>query len=851
MSVIDRARVATALPGYVLGRELGAGAFGLVIAGRRLAPGPGAPGLEQAGGDAAGDGAATDVAVKILDLGVADGDGPSGASAGTVVLGSDPGAGPPPAPDRDQDARILTQLDHPHLCQLLDIVPADGLRLLVTELLPGGTLASQSLTPQAACAVVLAAADALMHAHAAGVLHRDVKPANILFTADGRPKLTDLGVVGLVDGTPLTAGGVVGTAQYMAPEQVTGGRLGPATDVYALAATLYELLAGTPLFGAGLTAPDLLRHHCEVVPAPPPGVPPPVAAVLVRALAKAPGERHRTAGQFAMDLAAAARLGYGGDWLARADVPLAVSDGLREQGSGPHPALGPPGATGTGTGGTPGSGPGGAGASTGAEDDPAGRTTRLDPPLPPVTSLLPEPVPVGPPGAFPPAAPGEPAGGGPGHQAAGHHPGGPWATPGATPGRAPGAGPGGPEGPAGRRASRRRVWIVGAAVAAVLAVVAALVVPRVTGDEQAVTGAAPASPLSGPGTAAPPERPGPLPPPPPYPVVTVAGTGEAAFSGDGGPAGSAALNGPFGMVADWAGNIYVADFDNNRVRRITADGTITTIAGTGEAGFSGDGGPATRAQLRQPAAVALDSAGNILIADTFNQRIRRVDPAGIITTVAGGDDRGPGGDGGPATEASLWYPGGVVADPTGNIYIADSGNNRIRRVGTDGIIQTVAGGDGEGAFGDGGPAVDALLTFPISVAMDRPGRLYIADSGNNRIRRIGLDGVIETVAGTGLPGYSGDGGPATRATLRSPRGVAVDARGAIFITDRTNRRIRRVDPSGIITTVAGTAHPGRDESVDPDEMSPDGPVALDPTGDVFVADRRHNRVLHVELTGSG
>ncbi|WP_018505876.1 NHL domain-containing protein [Parafrankia discariae] len=851
MSVIDRARVAAVLPGYVLGRELGAGAFGLVIAGRRLPP---ATGLGVDGAPAGG--GATDVAVKILDLGLAGGpaaDGSGGLSAATFVLGSDPASAAPP--DRDQDARILTQLGHPHLCQMIDIVPVDGLRLLVSELLPGGTLVRQSLTPPAACAVVLAVADALMHAHAAGVLHRDVKPANILFTAAGRPALTDLGVVGLVDGTPLTAGRIVGTAQYLAPEQVTGGRLGPATDVYALAATLYELLAGTPLFGAGLTAPDLLRHHCEVVPAPPPGVPPPVAAVLARALAKAPGERHRTAGQFAMDLAAAARLGYGGDWLARADVPLAVSDGLREQGSGPHPALAPPGTAAPGT-----------GHHTGAEDDPADRTTRLDPPLPPVTSLLLEPMPTGPPDAFPLAAPGGPAGGGAGP--AGHMPGGTGATsatetgpaaggPPARPGRddpadphGPG-GPDGPEGPAGRRASRRRVWLVGAAVAAVLAVVAALVVPRVTDDGPAVPGAAAASPLSGPGPAASAQRPGPLPPPPRYPVVTVAGTGEAAFSGDGGPAGSAALNGPFGMVADWAGNIYVADFDNNRVRRITADGTITTVAGTGEAGFSGDGGPATRAQLRQPAAVALDAAGNILIADTFNQRIRRVDPAGIITTVAGKDDRGFGGDGVPATEATLWYPGGVVADPTGNIYIADSGNNRIRRVGTDGIIQTVAGGDGEGAFGDGGPAADALLAFPISVAMDRPGRLYIADSGNNRVRRIGLDGVIETVAGTGLPGYSGDGGPATRATLRSPRGVAVDARGTIFVTDRTNRRIRRVDPSGIITTVAGTAHPGRDESVDPDAMSPDGPVALDPTGDVFVADRRHNRVLHVTLTGPG
>ncbi|MEX5637998.1 NHL repeat-containing protein, partial [Parafrankia sp. FMc2] len=334
-------------------------------------------------------------------------------------------------------------------------------------------------------------------------------------------------------------------------------------------------------------------------------------------------------------------------------------------------------------------------------------------------------------------------------------------------------------------------------------------------------------------------------------ITTLAGTDGEGSAGDGGPAGSAALDGPFGMVADWAGNIYVADFGNNRIRRISVDGTIVTIAGTGVEGFAGDGGPATQAQLSHPSALALDPAGNILIADTFNQRIRRIDPAGIITTVAGNGEHAFGGDGGRATDAALWYPGGVAAGRDGTVFIADTANNRIRRVTPDGTITTLAGTDGEGSAGDGGPASKALLAFPISVALDHFGRLYIADSDNNRIRRIGLDGVIETVAGTGRPGYSGDGGPATEATLRSPRGVALDARDVLYITDRTNRRIRRVDADGVITTVAGTARPGKRDDIDPTAISPDGPVALDPTGDLFVTDRRRNLVLHVHLTGPG
>ncbi|MEX5636779.1 protein kinase domain-containing protein, partial [Parafrankia sp. FMc2] len=378
MPIIDRARVAAALPGYRLGRELGSGSVGLVLAAQQLpAQQLPAASVEAAGlpvGTAPGDGGdhagrSLDVAVKILDLG-------AGAGAGTGQS-VDPAA----------EAGVLTGLAHPHLCRVLDVVPVDGLCVLVTDLLPGGTLARQSLTPPAAVAVAVAVADALMHAHAAGVLHLDVKPANVLFTADGRPVLTDVGVAGLLAGTGLAAGQVVGTAQYLAPEQVTGGRLLPATDVYGLAAALYELLAGAPLFGAGLTAPELFLHHCEVVPPPPPGVPPTVAAVLARALAKEPGERHRGPGPFAMELADAAQVDYGRDWLAQAGVPLQISAGLREQASAAAPAGAAPRAA------APAMAGAGQSQSQSQDDDPADRTTRLgDPPLPPVTSLLPDPV---------------------------------------------------------------------------------------------------------------------------------------------------------------------------------------------------------------------------------------------------------------------------------------------------------------------------------------------------------------------------------------------------------------------------------------------------------------------------
>ncbi|PYN29993.1 MAG: hypothetical protein DMD98_19795 [Candidatus Rokuibacteriota bacterium] len=246
-------------------------------------------------------------------------------------------------------------------------------------------------------------------------------------------------------------------------------------------------------------------------------------------------------------------------------------------------------------------------------------------------------------------------------------------------------------------------------------------------------------------------------------VAAVAGNGTPGFSGDGGPATQARLRGPFGVAVAPDGSIYIADTDNNRVRRVGLDGVITTVAGRGGATFGGDGGPATQAFLRGPTGVMVAPSGGFYIVDAGNSRIRRVGPDGIIVTVAGNAGFGFNGDGIPATQASLRLPLGAAVAPDDTLYIADTFNSRIRRVGPDGIIITVAGNGTPGFSGDGGPAAQASLSSPQAVAVAPDGSLYIADTSNNRIRRVGPDGIITTVAGNGTPGFSGDGGPATSA----------------------------------------------------------------------------------------
>ncbi len=297
---------------------------------------------------------------------------------------------------------------------------------------------------------------------------------------------------------------------------------------------------------------------------------------------------------------------------------------------------------------------------------------------------------------------------------------------------------------------------------------------------------------------------------PPAPVITtVAGTGEQGYSGDGGPANQAKLDQPFHLVFDSHGNLYFSDTGNHRVRRIDAkSGVISTVAGNGTKGFGGDGGQATGAMLNEPYGLAIDGDGNLFIVDRLNYCIRKVDgKTGIITTLAGtGGKSGFSGDGGPAARATFVEPNGICLDGKGKLYVADVAGHRVRVIDlASGTINTLAG-TGKGATaGDGGPLAAASLLGPRAVAMGPDGSLYIVERNGNTIRKADfLKGTIERFAGTGKKGYTGDGGKALEATFDGPKELAIDREGNVFVVDTENEAIRRIDAkTGTIWTVAG------------------------------------------------
>jgi uncharacterized protein (TIGR03437 family) len=351
-------------------------------------------------------------------------------------------------------------------------------------------------------------------------------------------------------------------------------------------------------------------------------------------------------------------------------------------------------------------------------------------------------------------------------------------------------------------------------------------------------------------------------------INTVAGSGVtgtfigANFSGDGGPATSALLNQPASVVVDASGNLFIADTANSRIREVSPSGIITTVAGTGCCGYSGDGQQATSASLDQPQGVAVDASGNIYIADTANSVIRKVAAGtGIITTIAGKYGLiGEYGDGGPANQSILWYPTGVAVDAAGDVFIADTVNNVIREISaSSGNISIVAGGKpviacggDQGFSGDGGPATSAELYLPTGGFVDSSGNLFIADRGNNRIRKVSTSGTITTVAGNGSEGATGDNGPATAAELYGPTSVAVDASGDIFIAVTQSNRIREVSAgSGIVTTVAGDGLAkffGDGGSPTNAALNQPQGVAVDASGDIFIADTVNNRIREVSAS---
>jgi sugar lactone lactonase YvrE len=335
-------------------------------------------------------------------------------------------------------------------------------------------------------------------------------------------------------------------------------------------------------------------------------------------------------------------------------------------------------------------------------------------------------------------------------------------------------------------------------------------------------------------------------------LYTIAGGGNCGSSscGDGAAATAAQLYETSGIVVDGAGNIYIADTGNDKIRKINSAGIITTFAGNGTGGFTGDGAQATAAELNNPIAMVFDATGNMYIADFFNNRIRKIDLSGIITTIAGNGTGGFNGDGGQASAAELYHPKWVSLDATGNVYIADQQNYSVRKISTTGVISTVAGNQTLGFSGDGGQATAAQLSGLSGVVVDGAGNLYIPDGTNNRIRKVSTAGIITTIAGNGTGGFSGDGGQATAAELNGPNGVVLDAAGNLYVADQSNSSIRKVSTSGIITTVIGNGtggFSGDGGSATAAELRVPSSVTIDAANNLYVTDLGNNRVRMTRL----
>ncbi len=326
---------------------------------------------------------------------------------------------------------------------------------------------------------------------------------------------------------------------------------------------------------------------------------------------------------------------------------------------------------------------------------------------------------------------------------------------------------------------------------------------------------------------------------PRFTITTVAGTGERGLSGDGGPAIEALIQRPTAVALNNQGYLYIADEQNQRVRMVDPEGIISTVMGTGRSEVQSQDRSAVETNLVSAYGIATDKDDNLYVLSRGHSKIFKVGNDGVARRIVGTGQRGFEGDGGPAIDAKINSSNHLVVDAKGNLFIADTGNHRVRRVSTDGIITTVAGTGELGFSGDGGPAVEAQLAFPSAIAIDSEGDLYIADFSNHRIRKLSTNGIITSIAGTGESGYNGDGKPALESQIGEPCGVAVDRSGYVYIGDQVNNRVRVVTPSGMMYTVAGTGvrgHTSDGGAAEKAQTSNPDIIALDNEGNLYIPD---------------
>ena len=643
-----------------------------------------------------------------------------------------------------QEAVAVARLRHHAIPAVHDYGQADGNTYIVTELLGGGTLSDKLGTPLPVAETVKLLepiADALDYAHSQGVVHRDVKPSNVLLTDRGAPVLSDFGLAKMMESSSrLTAtGSVMGTPQYMSPEQCAGEEAGAPSDLYSLGVMAYEMLCGTVPYDAPTPMAVIMAHLQKPLPLPRsmnPALSEGVEAILLKALAKSPADRYESAQAF---IAA----------LESEEAPAAIAA------SAPAVTSSPP-----------------------AE-------TRA----PAATELIRELAHI--------------------------------------------------ETQAARKlfGGRRAAILAGLAVAGLLIVgTAGFMVIHALLPVTGVTRG----------------------------TLSTFACGQAsstnADSGDGGPATSAHCAGMGDLAFDSSGNLYIAECDSPVVRKVTPGGTISTVAGHGQSGSSGDEGPATAANLSCPYSVAFDGKGDMFIADSNNGRIRRVDSKGIITAYVGSSSSGScPHHGGAGLSLSLPGVASLAEDRSGNLYASVPRCEIVVKITSDGEVSIVAGKSEQPGFsGDGGPATNAKLASggrdDEGIAVDGSGNLYIADTQNQRIREVTTDGIIKTIAGNGQAGFVGEGGRALYSEFANPSGLAVDGAGNVYVADSGNDRVRRIDTQGHVTTVAGGAQQGG--SGDGDGKSSVGPdayiqnpasVALDGSGHVYIGERPSNANYRVRL----